>query len=426
MRRIAKWGWPVLVLGGMFWLMGGAFEAKEPEKTTSDRTLKENELYYSLKDVINRGAKLFNEGSDHAGCYRVFEGALLTVRPYLSKKLQEEVTAGLVKAAKMPSFTDKAFELRRVLDLIRAECQPIWARLGGEEKVLKLVEDFMTAVKNDPKIDFDRGGKVKVDPEKLKADLVTLISELTGGPYRYSGKSMKEAHKGMKITEDEFRGAVGHMRDTLKKHGAQPKDIDVIVSAMEATHKEIVGKGSEPEKEKKDKVAVKDKIVDIKDKVIDKKEKVVEIKDKIADKVVDKKDKVIEVKDKGIGVKDKGSDKKVIDVKDKLIDKKEKGVVPAPVGKGDVAGRIVFEGKPLPGGNIVFHSAEGDKKFSSAINADGTYSLKDVPAGKYSLTVSAGKGGSLPAVYADPMTSALVFRVSPGMQVLDLVLMKRK
>src|SRR5437588_770183 len=42
------------------------------------------DLYNSLRDVINYGAELFNKQADHAGCYRVYQGALISVRPYMA------------------------------------------------------------------------------------------------------------------------------------------------------------------------------------------------------------------------------------------------------------------------------------------------------------------------------------------------------
>src|SRR4051794_16873148 len=58
-----------------------------PTKNGQPATPKiEHPLFSSLRDVINQGATLFNEKGDHAGCYRVFQGALIAVRPFLAEK----------------------------------------------------------------------------------------------------------------------------------------------------------------------------------------------------------------------------------------------------------------------------------------------------------------------------------------------------
>ena len=45
------------------------------------KTIDEN-LHRVLRDVINRGADLFNQG-DQRGCYYLFQGALITARSQL-------------------------------------------------------------------------------------------------------------------------------------------------------------------------------------------------------------------------------------------------------------------------------------------------------------------------------------------------------
>ena len=79
-----------------------------------------SKLDEALRDVINEGRKMFNEQGDHAGCYRLFQGSLMAVRPFLAKDLQARIDGGIAKAEKMPSYADRAWELRRVLDDVRA------------------------------------------------------------------------------------------------------------------------------------------------------------------------------------------------------------------------------------------------------------------------------------------------------------------
>jgi hypothetical protein len=73
----------------------------------------------ALKDVINAGAKVYNDNGDHAGCYRMYQGSLLSVRPFLAPDLQKKIDAGVAKAETLGSFADRAHELRGVLDEIR-------------------------------------------------------------------------------------------------------------------------------------------------------------------------------------------------------------------------------------------------------------------------------------------------------------------
>ena len=58
-------------------------------------------LNHSLRDVINAGAKMFNEQGDHAGCYRLYQGSLISVRPFLAADLQKRIDDGLATAEKI-------------------------------------------------------------------------------------------------------------------------------------------------------------------------------------------------------------------------------------------------------------------------------------------------------------------------------------
>jgi hypothetical protein len=93
-----------------------------------------SELNRSLRDVINIGVKMFNEQGDYAGCYRLYQGSLVAVKPFLSPDLQKKIDKGLANAETMRSYADRAYELRRVLDEIRASLPPVAASSVAGEK----------------------------------------------------------------------------------------------------------------------------------------------------------------------------------------------------------------------------------------------------------------------------------------------------
>jgi hypothetical protein len=95
-------------------------EARPAEARPQDTT-----LFNALRDVINRGADLYN-GGDPAACYRLFEGSLMSVRPLLDHRpeVQKAITRGLASAERDPFTWRRAFTLRSVLDKVRAELNP--------------------------------------------------------------------------------------------------------------------------------------------------------------------------------------------------------------------------------------------------------------------------------------------------------------
>jgi hemoglobin len=219
-------------------------------------------VYKLLKDVINTGADLYNNRNDHSGCYRLYQGSLMTLRPLLEHRpaLQKVIDDAMTKATRAPSSADAAFDLRAAIDRIREETggkpkvaakATLWDRLGGEKNVRKVVEDFIELEHTDPKVDFFRGGKHKLTDKQLadlKQKIVEFVSQATGGPLKYTGQSMKEAHKGMAITDAQFDALVADLKIVLDKNGAKPEDRDAVLAAVGGTRKDIVEEKKEPAK----------------------------------------------------------------------------------------------------------------------------------------------------------------------------------
>ena len=207
-------------------------------------------------------AALFNEG-DRAGCYRLYEGSLLTLRPLLEhhQDLQQAIDTAFADADKQRSVGARAFSLRTALDKIRetlketqSDVKPrgkppatptpsLWERLGGENKVRRVVDDLLALAAKDPKVNFDRNGKYKLDPVKvadLKEQLVDFISAASGGPLKYTGKSMKDVHKGMGIKTAEFDAFATDLKKALEQNGVKAADVADVLKAVEGTRKDIV------------------------------------------------------------------------------------------------------------------------------------------------------------------------------------------
>lgn len=86
----------------------------------------DNYVFHVLRDLINRGVEIYTAG-DHAGCYRLYEGALIMVRPLLNHRpeLQKNINSGLVYAAREEVVWKRAFILRETLDHIRREVRSL-------------------------------------------------------------------------------------------------------------------------------------------------------------------------------------------------------------------------------------------------------------------------------------------------------------
>jgi|SRR5579864_4424398 len=73
---------------------------------------------------------------------------------------------------------------------------------------------------------------------------------------------------------------------------------------------------------------------------------------------------------------------------------------------GNVSGTVKFDGKPLPGGTITFFD-DKNGAFSSAIEADGSYSVTGVRAGRARIAVAVPlsipfESSSMPGIRIEP------------------------
>jgi hemoglobin len=146
-------------------------------------------------------------------------------------------------------------ELLKLIDDRRKEIvdptvmvRSLWERLGGEATVTLVVEDFVLRVSRNPGINFSRKGVGKEwtgTPQQvatLRKQLVNYISSATGGPLKYDGKTMLEAHTGMKITEAEFNALVADLKASLALQKVPTKEQDELLGLLAKVKGEVVGR----------------------------------------------------------------------------------------------------------------------------------------------------------------------------------------
>jgi hypothetical protein len=89
-----------------------------------------------------------------------------------------------------------------------------------------------------------------------------------------------------------------------------------------------------------------------------------------------------------------------------------------------VSGKVTMQGKPLDAGTLTFVSLDQKtpKVVSTTIAKGGTYSLKDLPPGKYAVAIAGEKAGIVPAKFATTDTSGLSYQAQAGSNQYDIEL----
>ena len=114
----------------------------------------------------------------------------------------------------------------------------LYDRLGGKDAITAVIGDFVGNVAADKRIN---ARFAKTDIPHLKQMLVDQVCQATGGPCTYTGKSMKDAHQGMKITETEFSALVEDLTRSLDKFKVPEQEKTELLTALGGMKGDIVG-----------------------------------------------------------------------------------------------------------------------------------------------------------------------------------------
>jgi hemoglobin len=117
--------------------------------------------------------------------------------------------------------------------------QPLYDRLGGKGAIQAVVDDFIGNVAADARINKRFAN---ADIPRLKTKLVEQICEASGGPCKYTGASMLDAHRGMNVTDGEFNALVEDLVKSLDKFKVPSQEKGELLTALGGMKPQIVGK----------------------------------------------------------------------------------------------------------------------------------------------------------------------------------------
>ena len=128
-----------------------------------------------------------------------------------------------------------------------ASAQPgpksLYERLGGVYNIATVVDDFIerllvnATLNANPAISEARS---RVPTSGLKFQVTALVCEVTGGPCKYTGRSMKDSHARLNINERQWQAMVADFRTTLDKYKVPAAEQNELIKIVESTKKDIV------------------------------------------------------------------------------------------------------------------------------------------------------------------------------------------
>jgi hemoglobin len=115
--------------------------------------------------------------------------------------------------------------------------ETLYERLGGEQGLSAIVRDTITNHQANPiiKTRFQDS-----DLERLNRLVVDFFGQGSGGPQKYTGKAMAEAHRGMNISEEEFLAVIDDVMAALDKNGVAGDTKNEVLGVLYSLRGEVV------------------------------------------------------------------------------------------------------------------------------------------------------------------------------------------
>lgn len=113
----------------------------------------------------------------------------------------------------------------------------LYDSVGGKPVIAKVVDDFVGHVMADPRIDFQFA---KTNIRHLKAMLNDQLCAVLGGPCKYEGETMKNAHAGMNVTNAQFNALAEDLYLALEQNGVPYKTQNAIMAVLAPMQRDIV------------------------------------------------------------------------------------------------------------------------------------------------------------------------------------------
>ena len=115
----------------------------------------------------------------------------------------------------------------------------LYSRLGGYDAVTAVVNDLLPRLIADPQLGRFWANRGTDGMQREKQLLINFIVNAAGGPLLYTGRDMLDSHKGMKISESDWRVFMGHLHATLDKFKLPKREYADVIGFIDS-HKPLM------------------------------------------------------------------------------------------------------------------------------------------------------------------------------------------
>ncbi|HYY93099.1 MAG TPA: group 1 truncated hemoglobin [Pyrinomonadaceae bacterium] len=113
----------------------------------------------------------------------------------------------------------------------------LYERLGGYNAIAAVVDDFVGRLIADKRFERFFAGHSTDSKKRIRQHIVDQFCAAAGGPCLYTGRTMKDSHVGLNISEADWDAAAGHLVATLDKFKVpepEKKELLAFVTGLKA------------------------------------------------------------------------------------------------------------------------------------------------------------------------------------------------
>lgn len=121
--------------------------------------------------------------------------------------------------------------------------QSLYERLGGIYNIADVVDDFIDRIMVDPRLNANPSvdeAHHRVSKAGFKYLVTEMVGWATGGPQKYTGRSMYDSHAHLNISDKEWVDFMDDLHQTLDKFHVPQRERQEIVAIVESTRGDIV------------------------------------------------------------------------------------------------------------------------------------------------------------------------------------------
>ena len=119
----------------------------------------------------------------------------------------------------------------------------LYERLGGVYSIATVMDDLVDRIMIDPRLNANPRvdeAHHRVPPAGFKYLLTEMVCGATGGPQKYTGRSMKDSHQHLMITSGEWEAFLNDLQQTLDKFAVPQAEQAEIKAIVDSTRADIV------------------------------------------------------------------------------------------------------------------------------------------------------------------------------------------